>query len=436
MISEDDVLPEPPDAPSVGGSVRVRPRTILLGALVAIIVAALLYAAAPWILPVRIHEGPLVQLAGTDAVTLIWYTTRPAQCVVWVDTGGQERVEPAQADGSRNRVRITGLTPGTQYPYEIRAGKRKLSSGLAFQTNRAPGEKFTFIVFGDSGMATRAQFLLATQMANAQPPADFLLHTGDMVYPAGARRDYEERFFAPYRRLIAHINLWPCLGNHDVEKDGSAPAYHDVFDPPDNGPPGLPPGDNYWFDYASCRIAVMDSNRNEATLRDQVAPWLHTVMAAPGPRWRFVVFHHPPYTNGKHRPSVSAERALVPVIEEVGVDVVFHGHDHNYQRTMPLRAGQIVAPEEGVVYVVTGAGGAQLYDVREPPPDWIAAQNGQHFSFTQVTIDGDDLTLRQIALDGSLLDEYPMWKSGEPGEETPTAFAPDMTPTSAAAPEP
>jgi acid phosphatase type 7 len=432
----DDVLPDPPDAPSVGSSPRVRPRTILLGALAAIVVAALLYAAAPWILPVRIREGPLVQMASADAVTLTWYTTRPAECAVHVDIGGQERVEPAQADGPRNRVRIAGLTPGTQYPYEIRVGKRKLTSGLAFLTNRAPDEKFTFIVFGDSGMGTRAQYLLATQMANAQPPADFLLHTGDMVYPAGARCDYEERFFAPYRLLIAHINLWPCLGNHDVQKDGSAPAYHDVFEPPDNGPPGLPPGDNYWFDYASCRIVVIDSNRNEATLRDQVAPWLRTVMAAPGPRWRFVALHHPPYTNGKHRPSVSAQRALVPVIEAVGVDVVFSGHDHNYQRTLPRREEQSVAPGEGVVYVVTGAGGAQLYEVREPPPDWIAAQDGQRFSFTQVTIDGDDLTLRQIALDGSLLDEYPMWKSVEVDELRPTTFAPAAVATSASAPAP
>jgi predicted phosphodiesterase len=363
-------------------------------------------------------------MASTDTITLIWYTTRPAQCAVYVNIGGEERVEPAQADSSRNRVRLTGLAPGLQYNYEIRVGERKLTHGLAFQTNRAPDEKYTFLVFGDSGMGTRAQYLLATQMANALPPADFLLHTGDMVYPAGSRRDYEERFFAPYRRLIAHINLWPCLGNHDVQKDGSAPAYHEVFEVPDNGPPGLPPGDNYWVDYASCRIVVIDSDKDEATLRDHVAPWLRTVMAAPEPRWRFVAWHHAPYTNGKHRPSESAQRALVPVIEAVGVDVVFNGHDHNYQRTMPLREGQIVDPESGVVYVVTGAGGAQLYEVREPSPDWIAAQNSQHFSFTQVTVDGDDLTLRQIAMDGSVLDEHLLWKSVEADEEPPTASAP------------
>ena len=124
----------------------------------------------------------------------------------------------------------------------------------------------------------------------------------------------------------------------------------------------------------------------------------------------------------------------MPVIEATGVDAVFNGHDHNYQRTMPLRDGQIVDPESGVVYVVTGAGGGQLYEVHEPPPGWIAAQDSQHFSFTQVTIDGDDLTLRQIAMDGSVLDEYVMWKSAEVDAEGPTS--PATAPAGADAPEP
>ena len=428
MEPDDTAIPEPPDAPELGGPTRVRPRTILIGALAAIVVATLLYAVAPWILPARIREGPVVQLASTDAVTLVWYTTRPAACTVRVNIDGHERVAAAQTDGRRNRVRVTGLVAGTRYPYEIRTGDRKLISGLAFQTNRTSDERYTFIVFGDSGMGTRGQYLLAAQMADAQPPVDFLLHTGDMVYPAGLRKDYEERFFAPYRRLLAHVDLWPCLGNHDVQKDGSAPAYHEIFESRDDGPPGRPAGDNYWFDYASSRIAVLDSNVDEATLRDRIAPWLSTVMAAPEPRWRFVVFHHPPYTNGKHRENVSAQRVLVPVIEATGVDIVFNGHDHNYQRTKPLREGQIVAPAAGVVYVVTGAGGAERYEVREPHPDWLAASDYQHFSFTQVTIDGADLTLRQIAMDGNVLDEYRMRKAAPGDKGAPPTSAPATAP--------
>jgi 3',5'-cyclic AMP phosphodiesterase CpdA len=186
----------------------------------------------------------------------------------------------------------------------------------------------------------------------------------------------------------------------------------EVFELPDNGPPGLPPDHNYWFEYASARIAVIDSNMDEDVLRDSVAPWLTEVMTAAACRWRFVAFHHPPYTGGNYACDERIQRTLVPVFEATGVDVVFNGHDHTYQRTYPLRGGQIVAPEEGVLYIVTGAGGANLYHIRQPRPAFIAACDDQHYSFSQVTIADDTLHLRQIALGGSVLDEY-VWQRPE-----------------------
>jgi hypothetical protein len=393
----------------------------LLWAAIIILVAIGLYASAPWILPVRIYEGPLVQMAAEDAVTLVWYTTRPARCSVTV--GQSQTAQPAVADGNRNRVRISGLAPGTSYPYYISAGSRRLTNELAFQTNRAADQRYTFLVFGDSGCGSRAQYLLAGQMASEQPPADFLLHTGDLVYPDGGRQRYEERFFAPYRHLLARVSFWPCLGNHDLGDDGQAAAYREVFELPDNGPAGLPIGHNYWFDYASCRVAVIDSNLDQATLLGQVAPWLAEVMAAPEARWRFVSFHHPPYTGGKYQPDLTIQRALVPAMEEVGVDLVFNGHDHMYQRTHPLRGGQIVPPGEGIIYVISAAGGARIYEAADPRPDYIAVLDNQSFSFTQVTIAGDELTLRQIALDGHPIDEFTLRKSPAVADAEPAADA-------------
>jgi 3',5'-cyclic AMP phosphodiesterase CpdA len=402
----------------------VHPRIILLAVLTAIVVACGLYLAAPWILPVRVYEGPMVQLASPDAVTLEWFTTRPAESAVYVSGGGVEQRIAAAADGTRNVARVSGLSPGVSYTYEIHAGRRALTSGLVFQTVRPPTEPYNFIVFGDSGMGNRVQFLLADDMASAQPPADFVLHTGDLVYNRGERRLYEERLFAPYRRLLARVNFWPCLGNHDVDADDRAPAYEAVYELPANGPVGLPAGHNYWFDYSTSRIAVLDTNADEVTLHDRVAPWLSEVMADPSRRWRFVAFHHPPYTGGKYMPDERLQRALVPALDAAGVDVVFNGHDHNYQRTYPLRDGRVVGPGEGVVYVVTGAGGAQLYPARQPRPAFIAALNDQHFSFTQVTVDGDELRLRQVALGGEVLDETSWQKSALVPATGPVAAEP------------
>ncbi|MGD8454157.1 MAG: metallophosphoesterase [Phycisphaerae bacterium] len=391
---------------------RTSPRAVLLGAVLFIALGSGVYLVAPWVLPVRIVEGPMVQGAGEHGATLIWYTTRPVDsgsCQVDVTVAGEDRTLPAEADGCRQRVRIDGLAPGELCPYEIRLGRRTLAHST-LHTDRPASEPFSFIVFGDSGRGTQAQYLLAARMGMVEYRPDFVLHTGDLVYGAGEREKYGDRFFAPYRALLAEINFWPALGNHDIKTDGGQP-YFDVFELPENGPAGLPAESNYWFDYAAARVVVIDSNLDEVVLRDKVAQWLRDVFAARPEGWRFVSLHHPPYTAGAYKPDVRVQRALVPVFEEAGVDVVFSGHDHMYERTYPLRGGQVV--ERGVVYVVSGAGGAGLYEALPPDkrPAYIAALNNDRYSFTQVRIDGDTLRLRQVDVDGHVLDEWELGKT-------------------------
>lgn len=408
---------------------RTQRRTVLLGALLFIVLAGGLYAIAPWVLPVRIIEGPMLQQAGEDAVTLIWYTTRPlseGDCQVSVTIGpGEERSLPAETNGRRNRVRVDGLAAGQAYPYRIRLGKRTLAQAT-LHTNKPPGEPFSFVAFGDSGRGTQAQYRLAGRMGSPGITPDFILHVGDLIYSQGDRHRFKNRFFVPYRHLLAEINFWPTLGNHELDSfDRAEPqdgkAYFEVFELPVNGPPGLPPERDYWFDYASCRIAVIDSNEVDDTLlADHVVPWLEEVFAGSDATWKFVSLHHPPYTAGSYKPDVSIQRTLVPVFEAVGVDIVFCGHDHMYQRTHAMRGGEIVTDSAGVVYVVTGAGGARLYDALPPEqrPAYIAALENERHGFTYIQINGDELRLEQIDMDGRLIDEWTMTKKpGTPASQ-------------------
>jgi acid phosphatase type 7 len=401
----------PVDVPVRPG--RARPRTVLLWVVIAIAIALGLRAAAPWLLPVRIYEGPLVQMASSNSVTLVWYTTRPAACTVSVTFEGRTREIPSAPEGRCHSVRIDDLLTGTTYSYEIRCGSRPLTAGLAFQTNRPSGAKFSFIVFGDSGKASRGQYALAADMSALEPRPDFLLHTGDLVYPDGARERYEERFFAPYRALLSRVAFWPCLGNHDLDDSGIAAAYTEVFDVPRNGPPGTPAEHNYWFDYGNCRFVVLDTEASEATLRDCVAPWLERTLQGPDLRWRFVAFHVPPYTGGKYAPNPVIQRTLVPALEAGGADLVFNGHDHNYQRTAPLRGGELIAPGDGVVYVITGAGGGQLYSPEHPRPAYLAAGTFDQYSFTQVVVTQEQVEVRQIAQGQKEIDRFVLRKAGE-----------------------
>lgn len=404
----------------------VAPRVILGWIVIIIVVTVVLRAAAPWVLPVRVYEGPLVQRAGPDAVTLVWYTTRPAACVVKLDVDGQPHEWTSPPDGHRHSVRITGLAPGHSYPYAIHAGVRQLTTNLTLQTSRTDPH-FSFLVFGDSGKGTRGQYLLADDMARVNPPPEFLLHTGDLIYPDGARLRYEENFFAPYHALLSRVAFWPSLGNHDVKDNGGA-AYREVFELPENGPPGLTPEHNYWFDYASARFVVFDSNASEEVLGNQIAPWLAEVLRDPEPVWRFVVCHHPPYTGGKYEPDARLQRTIVPVLEAGGVDLMFNGHDHTYQRMHALRGGAVVPDGQGPVYVVTGAGGASLYDLKQPAPPYVAYESADQFSFTRVTIADRKLTLEQIGQGGVELDR---WEYEKAAATSMPATAPSSAPAHA-----
>lgn len=411
VSSEQAPPPEPSAAdlsPQRGR--RLRRWQVLFAAGLVIALALLTYAFWPWLLPTFIYEGPLVQRAGQRELTLVWYLSRPTGEAPVVRLTEPSREVPVEVSGRRCRAVLGDLAPDTSYGYQILLGERRLAEH-AFRTSKPAGAAFNFVVFGDSGTGGREQYELAGLMVGVEP--DFLLHTGDVVYPTGARTDYRERFFLPYRALLATVGFWPSLGNHDLAAEpGEDPGYFEVFELPENGPPGLPPEHNYWFDYATARIVVVDSNLEEARLGADVAPWLGQVLADPTPRWKFVVFHHPPYTGGKYAPDERIQRTLVPVFEQTGVDVVFSGHDHLYQRTFPIRQGQVATDGDGVVYVISGAGGARLYEPLPPErrPAYVAALHHEVHSFTHVRVAGDELTLEQIAIDGSVLDRWSLRK--------------------------
>ncbi|MCZ2400705.1 MAG: metallophosphoesterase [Phycisphaerae bacterium] len=407
-----------------GAPSYVRRMRVLLGAAAFVLAGLGLYQVSPWLLPLAVAEGPMVQQAGPHSVRIVWYLSRP-------DESGF-RLKDAVASvttlqqGRRWSARVEGLEPGREYAYEILDGDQVIATH-AFRTERPVQEPFSFVVFGDSGKGTKAQFQVAAQMAALAP--DFMVHTGDVVYPDGSRGRYRKRFFDPYRELLPSVAFWPCLGNHDVSLPG-AEAYHEIFELPENGPPDQPAEQNYWFDYGQARFVVLNSNLPEAELSASVAPWLAQALKG-APPWRFAVFHHPPYTAGSHKPSGALQRVIVPVLEAGGIDIVFNGHDHMYQRTEPLLAGQpaaaasaddaaaLVAPGSdgatvrGIVYIVSGAGGARLYDLApaDRRPAYFAALDNSVHSFTHVRIDGSTLHLRQIAADGRVLDEWSLTKT-------------------------
>jgi 3',5'-cyclic AMP phosphodiesterase CpdA/uncharacterized membrane protein HdeD (DUF308 family) len=77
------------------------------------------------------------------------------------------------------------------------------------------GEPFSFVVIGDPGEGDASQLVLKDQIIEVsnQPDVRFVVISSDVVYPTGALRDYEKKFWMPFKGVKKPVYAIP--GNHD-----------------------------------------------------------------------------------------------------------------------------------------------------------------------------------------------------------------------------
>jgi hypothetical protein len=212
---------------------------------------------------------------------------------------------------------------------------------------------------------------------------------------------------------------------------------------------------NYSFDYGDVHFLCLDSNRYIDPNDPSMQAWIGADLAATDATWKFVVYHHPAYNVGLEHYEVQHMRVLSPLFEKHGVDFVLSGHEHNYQRARPLRFaprdpgksnviaaadrrvpgtftidrafdGMTNTSPEGVLYVVTGAGGKHLYDpgftdnpVRwthgdDDHADYVVKMVTDRHSLSVFEVDGPHLTMTQVDEAGQEIDRITVTKGKRP----------------------
>jgi uncharacterized protein (TIGR03437 family) len=92
---------------------------------------------------------------------------------------------------------------------------------------------------------------------------------------------------------------------------------------------------------------------------------------------------------------------IAPILDKYNVPLVLNGHEHSYQRSVPIRGG--AASDGGAVYITTGGGGADLHRVT---PSALIARSVSEHHYLRCAIDGETLTIEALRADGSLLDSW------------------------------
>lgn len=274
-----------------------------------------------------------------------------------------------------------------------------------------PQANFSFLVFGDSGTGNAFQQKLAKVMLNY--PFTFILHVGDLAYPSSTNDLLEKNFFQMYSSHLQRAKVYPAPGNHDYLADDLQP-YLDKFNLPKQAFNVRDQEKYYSFDFGKAHFVSLDTNTPLFQISDEraddMADWLnYDLRNSSDQLWKIVYFHHAPYSSGTvHGGDQRVRDVLVPILQKYQVDLVFSGHEHNYERTCAMLDGK--CGTDGIVYVVTGGGGGDLYQFGPIQP--FSEARAVQYHFVYVSINDCQLKANAIGIDNSQLDSFLLNKCG------------------------
>lgn len=388
---------------------------------------------------------------------------------------------------NQHRALVTGRGDGESFTYELYRHGELVFTGTTAAA-KGKGRGFRYVAVGDLGDGRPGQAKVANQIMLAKP--DLIVVPGDMAYKRGRFSENLEKLFPVMNHDVASPQTGaPVLrsfitvfvpGNHDLGRPDLVEvpdfdthkdllAYFYLWSAPLNGPPvggekkanwQWLKGQSVWqeaflqaaagryplmasfsFDFGNAHWLCLDSNLYMDWSDEQLRAWVRNDLASTRQRWKFVVFHHPSFTSHKRHRVEQRMRLIADILQETGVDIVWLGHAHWYERLHPLKFTLKPQPDgrpqsdtgavdgdialdmafdgdkntrpDGVLYVVTGGGGAKLQAVDLPPEGWFPfthkLMHECHF-LTVVDVEDNSLTARVISEDGEELDRFTLTK--------------------------
>jgi predicted phosphodiesterase len=247
----------------------------------------------------------------------------------------------------------------------------------------SPSPSVRIAVVGDTGDSGSHLDAIARAMdaLGVSDPYDALLLLGDNVYPNGNPDRLPETVFGPFGPTLGRgASLHAILGNHDVSA-GFGEAQMAAL-----GQPGR------WWSVRLGDVLVVGLDSNDLDDPDQLE-FLDEALRSTDARWRIVALHHPPYSAGYQGSSQRTREFIAPIAARHGVQLVLSGHDHDYQRSIPI---------DGVIYVVSGAGSGS----RRTSDEWFTDESWAEMHFLDLATVGDRLVIRAVDRDGLVFDEF------------------------------
>jgi hypothetical protein len=262
-----------------------------------------------------------------------------------------------------------------------------LTGPLTAQDLKLPNKdgSVKFAVLGDTGTGGSDQYAIGRQMAGFRTkfPFEFAIMLGDNLYGRESARDYSKKFELPYKALLdGGVKFYAALGNHD---DPNQRMYKNFN----------MNGERYYTFRPSLtggvRLFALDSNYMDPKQLE----WFERELAASGSDWKIAFFHHPPYASGMHGSDEILKGELEPRFLRHGVNVVFTGHEHFYER---------IKPQKGIQYFVMGNSAKLRKGDISRRSGLTAFGYDDGYAFMLVEVVGDELYFQTINEHGKSID--------------------------------
>jgi predicted phosphodiesterase len=240
-----------------------------------------------------------------------------------------------------------------------------------------------FAIIGDSGTGSSSQYKVAEKLiaARAKFPYEFVLMMGDNLYSGSGPKDYQKKFEEPYKPLLdSGLKFYAALGNHDNTDEKNYKPFN--------------MGGQRYYTFKpknGVRVFALDTNYMD----QPQLQWLEKELTASGSDWKIVFFHHPLYSSGgTHGSDFQLRSQLEPMFLKHGVDAVFSGHEHFYER---------IKPQKGIYYFTSG-GAAKLRDGDVKKTDLTAKSFDAGYHFMLIEVAKDTMYFQAISDQGKVVD--------------------------------
>lgn len=361
--------------------------------------------------------GPYLNNASQSGISIVWETDRPADFVVEygkkvpydkkIELHTQKLTkESDKAESNIYKITLTDLEAETPYFYNIKAiardGKVMESGPLTFSTAVKETSSYSFAVIGDTEARPHINDRISKMVWDERP--NFAVIVGDLT--DGGVKDHKfewnYEYFQGINQLASRVPVFPVPGNGEDDLHWYN-QYHE-----------LPKNDGYYtFRYGNAQFFMLDSNRPQDFAADgKQFKWLEEELKKSTAVWKFVAHHHAPYSaddddygdswKQKAETGDLAIRRIVPLYEKYKVDMVFFGHLHTYQRTLPIKDNK-VNQQNGVIYVQGGGGGGNLEDFA-PSRAWFSAKTYRGHHYFTITVHDKELNFKMYDTEGRLKD--------------------------------